>query len=267
MFILKVGGGDKNNWNYVAEDLAGLWPENQFVIVHGANALRDRLAADLGKPTKTITSPSGIASVYTDERDIEIFLMSYAGLANKRIVAVLQNYGLPSVGLSGVDGKLWLAELKGTVPVKEEGKVKLLKGNRTGKVVKINSELINLLLDKNYMPVLCPPAITQSGEIVNTDNDAVLAILASALGADTIISLFEAPGLLKNASDENSLISHISGSELNSALEFAQGRMKRKILGARDCLAAGAKKIYWGDGRIKRPISTLLAGKGTIIEK
>ena len=62
----------------------------KIVLVHGASATRDELAEALHAPTKTITSPSGVSSVYTNDKAIDIFLMAYAGLVNKRIVAALQ---------------------------------------------------------------------------------------------------------------------------------------------------------------------------------
>jgi acetylglutamate/LysW-gamma-L-alpha-aminoadipate kinase len=66
MIIVKIGGGSTINIAGVIEDLAGL--DEQYVIVHGANALRDKLAEDLGRPKQVLTSVKGYTSVYSDEK-------------------------------------------------------------------------------------------------------------------------------------------------------------------------------------------------------
>lgn len=265
MMIIKVGGGKNLNWNYIVEDLVSLIKKERLILVHGASYKRDEIAQKLNQPTQTVVSPSGITSVYTDKAALEIFLMVYAGLVNKQIVAKMQQYGINAVGLSGVDGKLWQAKRKKEIYVKEKNKIKLLKDNLTGRVEKINVNLINLLLDNNYLPVICPPAISFENEIVNTDNDWATAVLAGALKAKEIVVLFEAPGLLRNHLDEKTLVKKIDKTQLDQYLKYAQGRMKKKILGGKLAFELGVKKIYWGDGRIKNPIINALNDQGTII--
>ena len=265
MKILKVGGGSSVNWDYIGEDIAQLLKKEQLIIVHGAGAIRDKIANQLNAPSRTIISPSGFPSTYTDKKAIEVFLMVYPGLVNKQIVAKLQSYGVNAVGLSGVDGRLWQAKRKKEILSQEGSKVKVIKDSFTGKVEKINTSLLNLLLDAQYIPVLCPPAISEEHEIVNTDNDTATAVLAKEMRCREIIMLFEAPGLLENHKDESTLIKHIPKEKIDDYLQYAQGRMKKKLLGAKQAFSTGVTKIYWGDGRISQPISQLLKGKGTII--
>jgi len=265
MILIKVGGGKNINWDFIAQDLLNLIKKEKLILVHGASSKRDEIAAKLKCPSQTVVSPQGISSVYSNQKALEIMLMVYAGLVNKQIVAKLQQYGLKAVGLSGVDGGLWRAKKKGEIYIKENGKIKLLKNNLTGRVEIINYNLINLLLKNDYLPVLCPPAITYEGEIVNTDNDWAISIMAGFLGISKIVVLFEAPGLLKNPKDEKTTIRRIKKEKINDYLLYAQGRMKKKILGAKKAFELGIKTIYWGDGRVKRPITKALAGKGTII--
>ncbi len=265
MILVKVGGGKTINWDFIAEDIKSLLKKENVVIVHGASVKRDEIAKKLGAPTKTVTSPSGISSVYTDEKAIEIFIMVYAGLVNKQIVATLQKHGVNAVGLSGVDGKLWEAKPKKELLVKEGKKTKLIKDNRTGRVEKINTHLIKILLKNNYVPVISAPAISYENEIVNTDNDWAAAVTAGSLKAEKLVYLFEAPGLLKNHKDESTLIRKIPKEKLAQYFQYAQGRMKKKLLGAQKAVELGIKKVYWGDGRIKNPITNSLKGKGTIV--
>lgn len=265
MLIIKVGGGKNINWDYVCQDIASLVKKEKVILVHGASAKRDEMAKKLGRPTKTIISPSGISSVYTDQKALEIFLMVYAGLINKKIVAKLQKLGVNAVGLSGVDGQLWQGKKKKYTLVKEDEKTKLMKDNLTGRVEKINTKLIKILLDNGFILVICPPAISFEGEIINVDNDLAVATMAGALSVKKIVVLFEAPGLLKDPNDESSLIDQIRKEKVDDYLKFAQGRMKKKILGAKEAISAGAREIYWGDGRAKNPIQKALSGKGTVI--
>jgi acetylglutamate/LysW-gamma-L-alpha-aminoadipate kinase len=235
-----------------------------IVLVHGASTLRDEIAARMSIPVRTVVSPSGVTSVYTDREAIEVFLMAYAGLANKRLVARLLRHGVPAVGLSGVDGRLWEAVAKKDIPVLENGRTKLLRDNLTGRVEKVNTGLLRLLIDNGYVPVLCAPAISAEGEIVNTDNDLAAAVMAGALGISRMVYLFEAPGLLRDAGREDSRIARVGRDGIEAVLPFAQGRMKKKIMGVRKALEAGVETVYFGDGRIDHPVQSALAGNGTV---
>ena len=265
MLIVKVGGGSDINWDYVCEDIASLVKKEEIVLVHGASAKRDEIAKKLGAPTKYLTSPSGQKSVYTDKEALEILAMVYPGLVNKKVVANLQRKGVNTVGLSGVDGRLWEGEKKENLISVENGKEKLIRNTFTGKVHKVNTKLINTLLRNGYLPVITQPAISREGELINTDNDRNIAVMAGALRVKKLVVLFEAPGFLKNPSDEKSVVRKISKKQLPSLMNNAKGTMKKKVLGAIEAFDNGVETIYWGDGRIKYPIKKALAGKGTVI--
>ncbi len=265
MLLIKIGGGKEINWEGICKDISYLFSREKLILVHGASAYRDELAKKLSVPVKTVTSPSGITSVFTDEQLMDVFLMSYAGLVNKKIVAMLHKKGVNAIGLSGVDGKLWQAKPKKEILVKEGEKKFLLNNNLTGKVESINSELITLLLNNNYLPVICSPAISFEGEILNTDNDWAIAVMAEALKIKKMVVLFESPGLLKDPDDERTLISYIKKENIEDYFHFAKGRMKKKIMGAKRAIEGGVEVIYWGDGRVENPVLNALEGKGTVI--
>ncbi len=266
MILIKVGGGKQINWDYICQDLKNLVNKGkQIVLVHGASSKRDEIAKQLNAETKTIISPSGVTSVYTDAKAIDVFLMVYAGLVNKHIVTKLQQNGINAVGLTGIDGQLWKGQRKKVIYSQEGEKIKLIADSKTGKVDKINTSLINLLLNNKYVPVICPPALSENNEIINTDNDWACAVMTGALKIEEMIVLFEAPGFLKTFGDESSLIKIIKKGELNQYVIYAQGRMKKKILGAQEAFRLGLKTLYWSDGRIKNPITKAMIGQGTII--
>lgn len=265
MLLIKVGGGRTINWEGICRDISRLILTEKILLVHGASYWRNLIAEKLSIPVKTVVSPSEVSSIYTDEKFMEVFLMAYAGLVNKKVVAMLQRYGVNAVGLSGVDGRLWVAKHKKDILIKEDGKVKLLTGNLTGRVEKVNTELLNLLIERNYLPVICSPAISFEGEILNTENDWAIAIMAESMGIKRMVVLFESPGLLENIEEEKSLIKQIKKHEIDHYFQFAKGRMIKKLMGAKRAIENGVEVIYMGDGRLESPVFSALEGKGTVI--
>jgi acetylglutamate/LysW-gamma-L-alpha-aminoadipate kinase len=265
MLLIKIGGGQTINWEGVCQDIKLLWEKEKVILVHGASKTRNELAQKLGVQVKTVTSPSGIQSVYTDQELLDVFLMAYPGLVNKKIVALLQRNGLEAIGLSGVDGRLWQAKPKKDLLVQEENRVKLLTGNLTGRVEIINVNLIKLLLDHNYLPVICSPAISFEGEIVNTDNDWAVAMMAEALKVKRLVILFDKPGLLRDLSDETTLIKRIDKDRLEDFFQYAAGRMQKKIMGIKRAIEGGVEAVFLSDGRAPSPVLSALAGLGTVI--
>lgn len=266
MLLIKAGGGKSINWASICRDIAFLYLKERIVLIHGANQKRDEIAEKLNVPTKTVLSPSGVSSVYTDEAALDVFLMVYAGMVNKKIVAMLHQNGVNAVGVSGIDGRLWQAFHKKEILSKEGAKIKLLRNNLSGKVEKADPKLLTVLADNGFLPVLTPPALSFENKIVNTDSDWAMAVLAEAMNIKTMISLFEAPGLLKDPADEHSLIRKIKKQDIESILKFGQGRMKKKILGAQRAIEGGVQRIYWGDGRLENPLRNVLQRNGTVIE-
>src|SRR5438128_5962087 len=143
MIIVKIGGGKEINLKGVVQDLAGL--DEPFIIVHGANAVRDDIAARMGHPTKTVTSVSGYSSVLSDENAIDSIMMAYAGLQNKRLVEMCQQHGINAVGLSGIDGKLVQGARNKGIRVRQNEKT-IMMHDYSGKPRSVNTGLITLLL-------------------------------------------------------------------------------------------------------------------------
>jgi len=252
------------NLDYVLEDFKDL--TDPKVLVHGASETMNEIAEKLGEKPKIVTSVSGFESRLTDEKAMDIMMMAYSGLVNKRIVEKLQALGVQAVGLSGLDGRIWEGRRKDTIKIMEEGKKKVIRGDLTGKIEKVNLDLLHLLLAGGYVPVITAPGISYESEAINLDNDRALAVMAGELKAEKIVSLFAAPGLLKDFSDQTSVIKEINKENLADYYEFAQGRMKKKLMGAGEALALGVKEVYLSDGRIEQPIAKALKGEGTVIK-
>lgn len=262
MYIIKIGGGKELNLKGIISDLATL--QEKFIIVHGANALRDELAQKLNYQKRIVTSISGYDSVFSTEETIDLMMMAYAGLKNKRIVELCQQFGINAVGLSGLDGKVIQGKRNSGIKVRENGKTLLLR-DFSGKPKSINIALLNLLMDNGYTPVLSVPIIDENNFAINSENDDIVALLQNELKAEKNISLIEAPGFLLDKNDPSSLIAKISKSELSSMEEKVEGRMKRKILALRKLFEAGDTTVIISDGRTEHPILDALNGKGTTI--
>jgi acetylglutamate/LysW-gamma-L-alpha-aminoadipate kinase len=262
MIIVKIGGGKEINIEGIIEDLAGI--TEKYVIVHGANALRDKLANDLGQPKQVLTSVKGYTSVYSDEKLLDVMMMAYAGLRNKRIVELCQQRGINAVGLSGLDGRMVRGKRNKGIRVYQGKKLKIVR-DFSGKPESVNAPLLHLLLDNGYVPVLTVPIIDEQKTAINTENDDVVRVLQQALQADTVINLIEAPGFLEDRNDAESLIKSIPSSELESREHQVEGRMKRKMLAVRKLFEQGATKVVISDGRSEHPVRDALAGKGTVI--
>jgi len=154
---------------------------------------------------------------------------------------------------------------KDAVRIIEGGKQRILRDDYTGRVEKVNADLINTLLDLRYLPVVAPLAISYQGDAMNVDGDRAAAIIAGTMGAEKLIILTNVVGLMKSFPDESSLITHIDKTKVEASIDFAEGRMKKKVLGASEALNLGVAQVVFADGRAEHPIQNALQGRGTVI--
>ena len=267
IIVVKLGGTEGVDFSAICNDAAELLKQGkQLVLVHGGSAEASFLGESLGAPPKMITSPSGYTSRYTDRKTLEIFLMAVNGKVNSLLTEQLQRLGINAFGLSGLDGKLIQATRKDAIQSVEHGKRKIIRDDYTGKIESVNSKLLTMLINAGYVPVIAPVAVSEKGEALNVDADRAAAMVASALQAETLILLTAVPGLMKNFPDESTLIRQLPQSQLAAAGEAAQGRMKKKVLGAEEALQGGVGCVIIADGRIQNPITYALAGNGTVIQ-
>ena len=263
MLVIKIGGGDAINLDGIARDLTLV--EGPKVIVHGANALRDRLAERLGVEKRILTSVSGYTSVYSDKELIDVMLMAYAGLRNKRIVESFQAHGVNAIGLTGLDGALVRGMRNKGIRVREGGKT-LIKRDFSGKPIAVNRMLLGLLLDNGFVPVVTVPIIDERNTAINSENDDIVTVLSMALQPELVVQLIEAPGFLEDEDHPGSVVAHMPRADLARREEEATGRMKRKLMAIRRLVESGSTRVVIADGRSEHPVADVLAGKGTVIE-
>ena len=267
MILVKIGGGANINIDYIISDLADyLQKSNEScIIVHGANSLRDDIARRLNYEKVVLTSVSGYSSVYSDKEAINIQMMTYAGMKNKRLIESCQIHGINAIGLTGLDGKVIQGKRNQGIRIKEGEKLKI-KRDFSGKPQSVNTNLLHLLTSNGYTPVLTVPIIDENNFAINSENDDIIAELHRALKATAIFQFIEEPGLLQDFNNKDSVIKKLSKLELDAMEEKAEGRIKRKLYALKKLIDYGSTKVYITDGRIEQPITNALAGHGTIIE-
>lgn len=266
MIVVKIGGTNGVNVSAVVADVAALRKAGQkLIVVHGGSGETNAVSEQLGHPPKFVTAVSGFTSRYTDRETLEIFAMVTAGKINTNLVEQLQKAGVNALGLSGVDGRLMVARRKEAIRIIENGKQRILRDDYTGKIETVNRQLLCLLLDAGYVPVIAPLAISPEGDALNVDADRAAAMVAGAVQAEQLIILSNVPGLMRSFPDTSTVIPRIDKAQVEQSLEFAEGRMKKKVLGASEALQLGVSQVVFADGRIDQPITNALQGKGTVI--
>jgi acetylglutamate/LysW-gamma-L-alpha-aminoadipate kinase len=266
LIVMKMGGSIlKEDPTEIVSDIKNILSGNQMVLVHGGGKEVTDVASKLGKNQDFMVSPEGFRSRYTDRETIEIFTMVMAGRINKQIVSKLQSQGVPAWGVSGLDGSLIRAERKKRlIVVDETGRKRVIDGGYTGKIGEVNADMLRLMLDNGYVPVVSPLAIGQEFEPLNVDGDRAAAHIAGALKADQLVLLTDVEGLILNGK----LVSKLNISEVKNALPRVGKGMITKVYAAMEALNMGVGEVLISSGLMRLPISSPLKHEiGTVIAR
>ena len=199
--VVKIGGNVIDNPEALkrfAHDFAAL--PSPKILIHGGGKLATRLGEQLNIPAQMIDGRR-----ITDAETLDIVTMVYAGLLNKRIVALLQSEGCNALGLSGADGDVVRAVRRKPEPI-DFGFVGDIDAS------KINTELIRTLLTSGITPVFCAITHDGKGSLLNSNADSVasaVAVAASTIAPTSLLFCFEKSGVLRNVDDEASVIDEI----------------------------------------------------------
>jgi acetylglutamate/LysW-gamma-L-alpha-aminoadipate kinase len=261
MHVIKVGGSAGIDLEAFLDDIAAL--DEPVVLVHGANSELDALTRRLGKEPQLVASADGQVSRFSDSETMDLFMMVYCGKVNKRIVEGLARRGSRAVGLAGLDGGIVRGRRKPAIRIVENGKPRVLRGDFAGSIEHVDVALLRYLTGAGYIPVMCPPAVSDEGEAINVDGDKLAMEVAVALGADTLLIFSNTFWFMRDPADPESLVRTATADELDDLLEFAQGRMKKKVLSCRSALRRGIGEVILGDARVQQPVRAALAGAGT----
>ena len=256
--VIKYGGAamiNKNLKEAVFRDIALLSTVGaQPVIIHGGGPEINQWLEKLG-----IKSEFRDGLRITDRQTMDIVEMVLVGRVNKQIVNGLNKLGTSSVGLCGIDGNLIVARQFG------DGSHGLV-----GEVAKINSKVIEPLLDKGYIPVISSVAASQEGSSFNINADTVAGEISAALGAEKLVLLTDTLGVLSEKDNSESLIKNLRLQEARKLIKegIVNGGMLPKVECCIRAISQGVNAAHIVDGRISHSLLLELftdAGIGTMI--
>jgi len=216
----------------------------RVVVVHG------------GGPALTRTLDRlGIASTFVDGHRVtcaetaEVADMVLSGRINGSVVARLQRAGVRAVGLSGTDGGLVTVR-----PHRPDGRDLGFVGEPAG----VDPEVLELLLDRGWVPVVSSTATDAAGQVFNINADLVAGAVAAAVGAARLVFLSDVPGLIVDGELVEALTPAAAEAALGSG--DASGGMRPKLAAALEALRAGVTEVVLADGRAPHALAASLLG-------
>ena len=210
------------------------------VVVHGGGPEINEMLSKVNKQSKFV---DGLR--YTDEETMDIVQQGLCGRVNKNLVATLNRMGGKALGLCGLDGGLLQA-------VKKDARYGLV-----GEIKAVNPAPVQDVLDRGYIPVISTVAMGVDGETsYNINADTAAAKLAVALGAEKLILLTDVRGILRDPSDEDTLIHVVRMSEVPMLIKdgIIKGGMIPKLECCVEAVRSGVSRAHILDGRVPHSI-------------
>ncbi|MBR3975606.1 MAG: acetylglutamate kinase [Clostridia bacterium] len=211
----------------------------KVVLVHGGGPEITEMLNKMGKESKFV---NGLR--VTDKETAEVVQMVLAGKINKGLVGLLERKGGKAIGLSGLDGHMIKAK------VKDEAL------GFVGEITDIDVTTVLDVLEKGYIPVISTVACDDDGNVYNINADTAAAKIAGALNAESLISMTDISGILRDKDDPSTLISEIKISEAPKLIEdgIINGGMIPKVECCTNAIKWGVKKVFIIDGRVPHSI-------------
>ncbi len=211
----------------------------RVVLVHGGGPEISSMLTKIGKKSEFV---NGLR--VTDDETIDIVQMVLAGKVNKDLVALINQAGGNAIGLSGIDGKM----IQATCKDEALGYV--------GEIKYIDPQPIHDVLDRGYIPVISTVGCDNDCNTYNVNADTAAAKIAAALNAETLISMSDIPGLLRDVNDPESLIPSVDIKEVPGLIESGviSGGMIPKVECCTDALKDGVGRVFIIDGRVEHSI-------------
>lgn len=226
----------------------------KVVLVHGGGPEITEMLTKIGKKTEFV---DGLR--VTDAETAEVAQMILAGKINKSLVNLIECSGGPAIGLSGLDGHMIKAKMKDE------------RLGFVGKITSVDPQPILDILEKGYIPVVSTLGCDDQGHVYNINADTAAARIAAAMKAESLITLTDIAGILRDKDDPSTLISHIRISETEELISSGviSGGMIPKVECCVEAVKNGVKRVFIIDGRVPHAIliETLTdEGIGTMFE-
>ena len=233
--VIKIGGNVIDNdlaLERFLRDFAAL--EGRKILVHGGGKLATRMAERLEIKQQMVDGRR-----ITDRATLDVVTMVYAGLINKRIVAMLQSFGCNAMGMSGADGGIIRANRRSPEPI-DYGFV--------GDIAEVDGKRLQQLTKEGITPVICSIMHDGKGGLLNCNADSVASSVAAGVAREEAAELhfcFDKAGVLRDVNDPSSLISEITAESypsLKAAGVISDG-MIPKIENALRSVAKGLQRV------------------------
>ncbi len=266
-FVVKFSGKvteDKENLASLAEELALLHQVGiKICVIHGGGKQLSELAEKLGVAQTVIEGRR-----VTDDDTLELAKMIFAGKINTEILAALRQRGIHAVGLSGIDGNIINAEKRPPKEItdKKTGEKKTVDFGNVGDVLEINSDLLKLLLENDYLPVVSSLGADTQGQIFNINADTIASEIAAQLKAEKLILMSDVNGIYLDPHDETTKLSRLSAREAEAMIESgkATGGMIPKLQSLIEILERGVRSAHVIGGNERNALlSEVFTDEGT----
>ena len=270
IFVLKLGGevlsSDEALAN-VAVQIALLESLSiRILVVHGGGPQASALSRRMGLEPEMVAGRR-----VTSPEVLEVAKMVYGGQLNINVVAALRGQGVSAVGLTGTDAGMVTVHRRPPVEITDDdGDTRTVDFGEVGDVDGVDTRLLDILLPRGHVPVVASLAADTDGQILNINADTLAAALAGALGAEKLIYMTGAPGLLRDADDPSSLVAFAAPEDLQALLvnKSVKGGMRPKVEACLKAVSSGVRRTHIIDGRT--PDALLLElftghGSGTMI--
>lgn len=211
----------------------------KVVLVHGGGPEITELLGRIGKKSEFV---NGLR--VTDRETVDVVQMVLAGKVNKNLVNRIQNKGGKAIGLCGIDGHMIVAKQQD----EQLGYV--------GEITKVNVSPILDVLEKGYIPVVATVGCDSEGNTYNINADTAAARIAGELKAESLISMTDIAGILKDRNDDSTLISKIYVSDAPKLMRegIISGGMIPKVNCCIEAIRRGVRKVFIIDGRVPHAI-------------
>jgi len=235
LYIIKIGGNvidNPQNLEQFLQDFAQI--QHPKILVHGGGKIATKIAQELGIETQMHEGKR-----ITDSDSLRVIQMVYGGLINKNIVAYLQSLSCSSIGLSGADGNVILAQKR---PVKD------IDYGWVGDIQSVHATFLDSLLQQNLSVVLAPLTHDGKGNMLNTNADTIASQTAKAMSQfyeTHLIYCFEKKGVLLDSQNEESVIASITQADFERLKDqqIVHTGMIPKLENALEAIKTGVKKV------------------------
>lgn len=268
-FVIKYGGNamiDETLKNSFARDVilmkrVGMNP----IVVHGGGPQIGHLLKRLGKETEFFQGMR-----VTDSDTMDVVQMVLGGLVNKEIVTLINRQGGAAVGLTGKDAALIQArKLTFTRDNPEMNAPEIIDIGHVGEVVSLNTSVIDLLIQGDFIPVIAPIGVGDDGQSYNINADLVAGKIAQVLKAEKLMLLTNTAGVLSQSGE---LLTGLNATRVKALIEEGtiKGGMLPKIHCALEAVQGGVQTAHIIDGRVEHAVLLEILtdeGVGTLISR